>query len=176
MVGSIQSWRVPAFQNVSLIDLSPTSLLLQIEKKRGVDKVKMNSGSPHEKRKKKNTHAKSCHRHSGTTFIKLRDKINFLLYFFFLNSALFRSRISIDFIFGFCFFVFFFFRWGQRWMTNRKVIARTRDYSANNEMEMIVHHIINSFGKSCPAKTKKTKTTNKYPKMKTGRKKPGMLL
>ena len=127
----------------------------------------------HTKREKKNTHAKSCHRHSGTTFIKLRDKINFLLYFFFLNSALFRSRISIDFIFGFCFFVLFFFRWGQRWMTNRKVIARTRDYSANNEMEMIVHHIINSFGKSCPAKTKKQKQQTNIQKWKREGKSPG---
>jgi hypothetical protein len=97
MVGSIQSWRVPAFKNVSLIDLPPTSPLLQIEKKRGVDKVKMNSGSPQEKRGGGGTHAESCHRHTGTTFIKLRDKINFLLYFFFLNSSLLRSRISIDF-------------------------------------------------------------------------------
>jgi hypothetical protein len=60
-------------------------------------------------------------------------------------------------------------------MKNRKVIARTRDYNANNEMKMIVHHIINSFGKSCPVKTKKQKQQT-YPKMKTGRKKHVMLL
>ena len=56
-------------------------------------------------------------------------------------------------------------------MKNRKVIARTRDYNANNEMKMIVHHIINSFGKSCPVKTKKKKTTTNISKNENGKEK-----
>lgn len=156
MVGSIQSWRVPAFKNVSLIDLPPTVPIATNRKEKRCRQSQDELGLSTRKEKKK-THAKSCHRHTGTTFIKLRDKINFLLYFFFFKFLSFFVREYRSIFL----FLFFCFRWGQRWMTNRKVIARTRDYSANNEMEMIVHHIINSFGKSCPAKTKNNKHIQK---------------